>query len=183
MSASDEGGPLSPAELEAFLAQPLLLKLGCVRPDGWPYVIPLWFAWSAQKLYVVGRERAVWIRYIEREPRVGVLIDEEDRRDRRVQMTATALVIEGRVPRAQGSARWHALDDDLLVPRYMSDAAGADLQGPHGLSAALPRRAHPGTDHVVAWRGLASALRRSGGPATPTHRTDDWLTGVAGWPR
>jgi nitroimidazol reductase NimA-like FMN-containing flavoprotein (pyridoxamine 5'-phosphate oxidase superfamily) len=120
---TESGGPLSSEELDAFLAEPLLLKLACVRPDSWPYVIPLWFAWYDQKLYVVGRQRAVWVDYIRREPRVGVLIDEEARRHRRVQMTATATVVEGPVPRAQGSERWHALDQ-LLVARYMSDDEG-----------------------------------------------------------
>jgi nitroimidazol reductase NimA-like FMN-containing flavoprotein (pyridoxamine 5'-phosphate oxidase superfamily) len=117
------GNALSPAELEAFLAQPLLLKLACLRPDDWPYIVPLWFTWFERKLYVVGRERAVWVDYIRREPRVGVLIDEEARRHRRVQMTATAAVVEGPVPRAQGSALWRQLDQSL-VARYMSDAPG-----------------------------------------------------------
>ena len=116
-------GPLTAAELDEFLAQPLLLKLACVRPDGWPYVIPLWFAWFDQKLYVAGRERAVWIDYLRREPRVGVLIDEDTRRHRRVQMTATARIVEGPVPRAQGSDRWRQLDP-LLASRYMGDESG-----------------------------------------------------------
>jgi nitroimidazol reductase NimA-like FMN-containing flavoprotein (pyridoxamine 5'-phosphate oxidase superfamily) len=121
---SDEsGGPLSSAELEEFLVQPLLLKLACVRPDGWPYVIPLWYAWHERKLYVVGRERAVWVAYLQREPRVGVLIDEEARRHRRVQMTATAQVVEGPVVRAAGSKHWRSIDE-VLVGRYMSDEAG-----------------------------------------------------------
>src|SRR5258708_20179812 len=85
--ADEAGGPLSAAELDEFLAQPHLLKLACVRPDGWPYVIPLWFAWDDGKLHVVGRERAVWIDYIQREPRVGVLIDEDARRHRRAHNT------------------------------------------------------------------------------------------------
>jgi len=117
------GGPLSPAELDEFLAQPLLLKLACMRPDGWPYVVPLWFAWYARKLYVVGRERAVWIDYLRSEPRVGVLIDEDARRHRRVQMTATAAVVDGPVPRAHGGERWRALDH-LLSARYMADDEG-----------------------------------------------------------
>ncbi|HLZ28048.1 MAG TPA: pyridoxamine 5'-phosphate oxidase family protein [Chloroflexota bacterium] len=119
----ESGGPLSPAELDAFLAEPRLLKLACIRPDGWPYVVPLWYAWHERKLYVVGRERAVWIQYIAAEPRVGVLIDEEARRHRRVQMTATAEVIDGPVPRAQGGARWRQFDH-LLAARYMADAQG-----------------------------------------------------------
>jgi nitroimidazol reductase NimA-like FMN-containing flavoprotein (pyridoxamine 5'-phosphate oxidase superfamily) len=119
----EPGGALSAAELEEFLAQPLLLKLACVRPDGWPYVVPLWFAWYEHKLYVVGRERAIWIDYLRREPRVGVLIDEEARRHRRVQMSATALVVEGPVQRADGSQHWRRIDERLKA-RYMADEAG-----------------------------------------------------------
>ena len=35
-------------ELEEFLGGSPLLKLACLRPDGWPYVIPLWFSWFPQ---------------------------------------------------------------------------------------------------------------------------------------
>lgn len=74
--------------MHEFVAQPLLLKLACVRPDGWPCIVPLWYAWRDHKLYVGGRERAIWIDHIRRDPRVGVLIDEDAPRHRRVQMTA-----------------------------------------------------------------------------------------------
>jgi nitroimidazol reductase NimA-like FMN-containing flavoprotein (pyridoxamine 5'-phosphate oxidase superfamily) len=146
----ESGGPLSPAELDEFLAQPLLLKLACVRPDRWPYVVPLWFAWHKRKLYVVGRERAVWIDYIKHEPRVGVLIDEEAARHRRVQMTATATVIEGPVLRAHGSATWHQLDR-VLVGRYMADAQGEAYRQ---LTADRPRFLVEITPvQMTSWRG------------------------------
>jgi len=119
----ESGGPLNAAELDEFLALPLLLKLACTRLDGWPYVVPLWYAWRDRKLYVVARERAVWIPYIEHDRRVGVLIDEEARRHRRIQMTANATVIEGPIPRAQGSERWRELNR-LLTARYMADEYG-----------------------------------------------------------
>jgi hypothetical protein len=133
--AEEPGGPLTPAEQDEFLSQPLLLKLACIRPDGWPYVVPLWYAWRERKLYVVGRERAVWVQFLLREPRVGVMIDEETRHHRRVQMTAMAAVIEGPAPRAAGSLLWHQLDE-LLVSRYMGDAAG---QAYRALTADRPR--------------------------------------------
>jgi len=120
---ADSGGPMSSAELDEFLSSPLLLKLACLRPDGWPYIVPLWYAWHARKLYVVARERAIWIAYIRRDNRVGVLIDEEARRHRRVQMTATAAVVEGPVARERASARWRQLDP-LLAARYMADEPG-----------------------------------------------------------
>jgi nitroimidazol reductase NimA-like FMN-containing flavoprotein (pyridoxamine 5'-phosphate oxidase superfamily) len=117
------GGPLNASELDEFLGRALLLKLGCLRPDGWPYIIPLWYAWYQHKLYVVGRERAVWLAYIRREPRVGVLIDEEDRRHRRVQMSATAAIVEGPTIRSQFSHQWREVNN-LLAQRYMADNAG-----------------------------------------------------------
>ena len=150
LMASESPGPLSSAELDEFLASPLLLKLACVRPDGWPYVIPLWFVWDSHKLYVVGRERAIWIDYIRREPRVGVLIDEDARRHRRVQMTARAAVLEGPVVHAQGSLFWHSLDP-LLVSRYMADEEG---QAYRQLTADRPRYLVEITPvQITTWRG------------------------------
>ena len=146
----ESGGPLTAAQLDEFLAQPLLLKLACVRPDGWPYVIPLWFAWHERKLYVVARERSVWIAYIRREPRVGVLIDEEARRHRRVQMTASAAVVEGPTRRADRSKRWRQLGL-LLSARYMADEQG---QAYAELTAERPRFLVEITPlQVTSWRG------------------------------
>jgi nitroimidazol reductase NimA-like FMN-containing flavoprotein (pyridoxamine 5'-phosphate oxidase superfamily) len=151
MTDEEASGPLSARELDEFLAQPLLLKLACLRPDGWPYVVPLWFAWHNRKLYVVGRERAVWVDYIRREPRVGVLIDEDARRHRRVQMTARAAVVEGPVTRAHGSAFWREQLDRLLVARYMADEPGqayakATAERPRFLVEVTPVQ-------VTSWRG------------------------------
>jgi nitroimidazol reductase NimA-like FMN-containing flavoprotein (pyridoxamine 5'-phosphate oxidase superfamily) len=160
-----QGGPLSAAELDEFLAQPLLLKLACMRPDGWPYVIPLWFAWHERKLFVVGRERAVWIPYLQHDPRVGVLIDEDARRHRRVQMTATASVVEGPTPRAGGSERWRQIDP-LLKSRYMADEEGqayATLtsERPRYLVEITPRQ-------ITSWRGGPWHRRYfESDPATP----------------
>ena len=145
-----EGGPFSAGELDEFLALPLLLKLACLRPDGWPYIVPLWFAWEARKLYVVARERAVWIPYIQREPRVGVLIDEDARRHRRVQMTATATGIEGPVVRAHGSPHWQQLDV-VLRSRYMADEQGRAYAE---LTADRPRYLVEITPvNITSWRG------------------------------
>ena len=121
--SEQDGGPLSAAELDEFLSPPRLLKLACLRPDGWPYVIPLWYAWHEGRLYVVGRERAAWVEFLRADERVGVLVDEEERRHRRVQMTARARVVEGPTLREGQSARWRAIGQSL-TDRYMADQAG-----------------------------------------------------------
>jgi hypothetical protein len=98
----------------------------------------------------VARERAVWIPYIRHQPRVGVLIDEEARRHRRVQMTATAVVVEGPTRRAARSERWRQLGL-LLSARYMADEQGrayAELtaERPRFLVQITPQQ-------VTSWRG------------------------------
>jgi len=149
MTTEGSGGPLSPSELDEFLAQPLLLKLACVRPDGWPYIVPLWYAWHDHKLYVVGRERAMWIGYIRREPRVGVLIDEEARRHRRIQMTATAAVVEApcRVPRAASAGVLSSIGCSRGATWPTSTVGRMRRRPPSGRgswSRSLRCRSHPG---------------------------------------
>jgi nitroimidazol reductase NimA-like FMN-containing flavoprotein (pyridoxamine 5'-phosphate oxidase superfamily) len=163
--AEETSGPLSAADLEEFLARPLLLKLACVRPDGWPYVIPLWYAWFEGKVYVVGRERAVWVDYLRREPRVGALVDEEARRHRRVQMTATAAIVEGPLPRGAGSPRWATIDQQLKA-KYMSDEPG---QAYAQLTAGRPRYLVELTPtQITSWSGGAWHRRYvAPAPATP----------------
>jgi hypothetical protein len=159
--SDDAGGPLDSTQLDELLAEPLLLRLACVRPDGWPYIVPLWFVWSERRFYVVGRERAAWIPYIRHEPRVGVLVDEDARRHRRVQMTATASILEGPIPRALGSQRWQDLNQ-MLVARYMSDAGGRAYAE---LTADRPRYLVELTPvQISSWRG---------GPWHPRYYTPD----------
>jgi hypothetical protein len=103
-----------------------------------------------RKVYVVARERAVWLAFIRREPRVGVLIDDEAKRHRRVQMTATAAVVEGSTRRADRGERWRQLGL-LLSARYMADERG---QAYAELTAERPRFLVEITPlQVTSWRG------------------------------
>lgn len=49
-----------------------VLNLATTRPDGGPHVVPLWFVWREEAIYVsCRRESATW-RNVERDPRVAV---------------------------------------------------------------------------------------------------------------
>ena len=52
-------GGLSDKEVEDFLATDALARFACLKPDGAPYVIPLWYQWDGEALWFVGRQRAV----------------------------------------------------------------------------------------------------------------------------
>lgn len=69
-------GALEDEEVEAFLGGNHLARLACLKPDGGPYVIPVWYQWDGECLWFVGRERAAWCSYMKNDPRVSVVIDE-----------------------------------------------------------------------------------------------------------
>ncbi|MEY2957720.1 MAG: hypothetical protein RLZZ01_288 [Actinomycetota bacterium] len=72
-----ELGGLDRAEFEAFMAGDALARVACLKPDGSPYVVPIWYQWDGESLWFVGRERSEWCRYMQNDPRVAVTIDKE----------------------------------------------------------------------------------------------------------
>ena len=71
-------GPLTGEAFEEFLAGTWLAKLSVIKPDGWPYVVPLWYQWQDRALWLVGRKRSEWVQDLVREPRCAICIEEKD---------------------------------------------------------------------------------------------------------
>ena len=69
-------GRLAGDEVDAFLAEPQIARLACVDDDGWPYVVPCWQEWDGESFWVIPRARSAWARYLQREPRCAITIDE-----------------------------------------------------------------------------------------------------------
>ena len=68
-------GALEDDEVEAFLAGSELARVACLKPDGAPYVVPVWYQWDGQDMWLVGRERAAWCKHMQNDPRVSIVID------------------------------------------------------------------------------------------------------------
>ena len=81
-------------EQDAFLAQPVIGRLGCLDDDGYPYVVPVWFDYADGGFYLVPRARSEWARYLERNGRVSLCIDASETPYRRVIVRGRAEVIE-----------------------------------------------------------------------------------------
>src|SRR5947209_5001194 len=47
------GGALTPTEVQAFLESGRLCRLGWLRDDGWPAVVPVWYEWDGQGFFLV----------------------------------------------------------------------------------------------------------------------------------
>lgn len=87
-------GRMSEEEVATYFAGKPVCKLGCLDADGWPYVVPCWFEYSDGGYYIIPRERSAWARFVQRDGRVFLCIDEADPPQRRVLVKGTARIVE-----------------------------------------------------------------------------------------
>lgn len=50
--------------------------LGSLRSDGSPHGVPVWFGRRGDELLVPGRPQALWVRNLERDPRVSITVQD-----------------------------------------------------------------------------------------------------------
>jgi len=87
-------GRMDEAETAEFLSGNPFCRIGCIDEDGWPYVVPCWFEYSDGGFYIVPRERSVWARNIQRNPKVFLCIDDSTVHNKRVLVKGEAAVLE-----------------------------------------------------------------------------------------
>jgi PPOX class probable F420-dependent enzyme len=86
-------GPLSQQEQVEFLARPLIARLATVRPDGVPYVNPLWFHWDGEYFWIVARRKSAYVDYLRANPRVCLSIASDELPYTRVTVIGLAEVV------------------------------------------------------------------------------------------
>ena len=86
--------PITGEELERFLRLPLVASLGCVDESGAPYVVPTWFEYDGESFWLVPRAKSRWARYLQRDPRVCLSIDQRSGPSARAQVFGRAEIVE-----------------------------------------------------------------------------------------
>ncbi|MBT5676265.1 MAG: pyridoxamine 5'-phosphate oxidase family protein, partial [Rhodospirillaceae bacterium] len=106
-------GGMDDQEVIDFLAGNTVCRLGCLDGDGWPYVVPIWFEYSDNGFYIIPRERSLWAKYIQNDPRVSLCIDEADGL-RKVMVKGEGKIIE----EANVGGKWVEIANRMSV-RYL----------------------------------------------------------------
>lgn len=137
---------LTAEEIDAFLAGPHTARIGTLRPDGRPYVNPVWQHWTGEVLYVIARERSAYVRNLQANPAVAVSVALDEAPFTRVLVEGKAEV-EG--PRVL-EGRFLEIAEQMAV-RYMGE------RGPEYLepTADRPRylvRIRP--EKITSWEGV-----------------------------
>ena len=85
---------LSDDELSAFLDErEHLARIGTIVDDGFPRVLPLWFVRDGRRILFTPRSPAIIWRNIQRDPKVGISIDESEQPYRKVTVRGVVEVL------------------------------------------------------------------------------------------
>ena len=104
--------------IERFLAGRNLARIATVKKDGSPFVVPVWYEWDSKHCYVVAMTTASWVVNITREPRVAIVIDNDDPPHEKVIIEGEAEIM------GEEQADWIEIGK-RMVKRYMAPGAGA----------------------------------------------------------
>jgi PPOX class probable F420-dependent enzyme len=89
---------LTPAEIKEFLAGPVVARVATVKPDGSPYVVPVWQEYDGQALYFIPRAKSAFVRYIQTNPRIAVSCALDNAPYTRVLFEGRAEIVAGPRP-------------------------------------------------------------------------------------
>lgn len=114
--------PLTPQELDAFLAEPHIAVVASSGPTGKPHAMPVWYAWRSGKLLFHTGADSKKMRNLRTNPRLSVVVDSK-------VAPYKAVVIEGRARESAGDLilateiAVHYLGEKL-GPRYVEQSGG-----------------------------------------------------------
>jgi len=109
-------GKLNEDELNAFLIQGNVARLGCLDKTGWPYVVPTWYQWADGGFYIIPRARSKWARLMADDGRVSIALDSSDAPYIKVHSQGTAEVVEE--PNVGG--KWVEIATEMSI-RYLGE--------------------------------------------------------------
>jgi hypothetical protein len=118
--------------------------------------VPIWYEYNDDGFYLVPRERSIWAKYIQKDPRVSLCIDVADGL-RKVMVKGTGEIVE----EANVGGRWVDIATRMSV-RYLG------VNGPDYLAPTLPEPRwliFVKPEKMVTWQGVDWAKR---------YKTTDW---------
>ena len=124
---------MTQAEIDAFLAQPLLARIATARPDGRPHLAPIWFWWDGTSIYMETPPTFVKAKNLAQNPYCAISIDITEG-----GLRFKAVVLEGQVELIHD--RQFVLD---MVTRIYTKYLGAE-----GAQSPTPQRMI-NSEHVI----------------------------------
>jgi PPOX class probable F420-dependent enzyme len=138
---------LTGAEIEAFLAGPIVARVATVAENGAPYITPVWQEYDGESLWFIPREKTVLVRHLRREPRVAISCALD-------QSPYTRVLFQGRAEIVAGPA---VMEGQMLqiaermALRYLGER-GPDYLAPTHDRPRYLVRVQP--EQITSWEGV-----------------------------
>jgi PPOX class probable F420-dependent enzyme len=114
------------AKMRALLSEPLLARIATVSPDDLqPHVVPVWFLWDGESVWISSYSSTRKIRELQGNPKCSIVIDTSGRPD-----GLSAVLFEGRA---------ELVTEPREFVREMVTRVYARYLGPEGVLAAEPQ--------------------------------------------
>ncbi len=89
---------LTNEEIKEFLAGPVVARLAVVKPDGTPYLAPVWQEYDGEALYFIPREKSAFVPFIQANPHICLSCALDSAPYTRVLFEGKAEIVEGPKP-------------------------------------------------------------------------------------
>ena len=109
------------AQIDAMLRSPWMARMACIKPDGSPHVVPVWFDWNRQRLFILSWNGSRWADYLDQNPQISLSIDEPWKPYRRVSVQGIAEKM------AASNDKGFAELTERIGTRYLGNRSGSGL--------------------------------------------------------
>ena len=84
-----------PQEIKEFLEGPVVARIATIDSKGDPYITPVWQEWDGEALWVIPREKTIFVKHLRNNPRCSASCAEDGGTYTRVLFRGTAEIVEG----------------------------------------------------------------------------------------
>ncbi len=91
-----------------------IMKLATLTPEGWPYIVPVWYDYDGEAFSALGRPKSRWVAHIENDSRASICVDTTEAPYKRVIVQGNAKIAD-----MQFTGDW-----ENMAHRYMGEEMG-----------------------------------------------------------
>ena len=146
---------LTPEELTEFLAGPVVARIATVDEEGFPYVTPVWQEWDGEAMYIIPREKTVFVKHILKNPKVAISCALDTGTYTRMLMRGVAEIISGPAPM---TGKCLEIGQRMSI-RYLGEHGPEYLEGSQDRPSYLIRVTPQADKKLITWDGVEWAAK------------------------
>lgn len=86
---------LHPHEIKEFLDGAVVARIATVDSHGDPYITPVWQEWDGEVMWIIPREKTIFVKHIQKNPRVSLSCAADSGTYTRVLFRGNAEIVKG----------------------------------------------------------------------------------------